>query len=91
MPNGINVARQQISMRSAEFRVQSQPVTFESVQAAIPPGVALVEFVSYYPYNAKKKEWGSRSYVAYALGNQGEPAWVDLTELFQVFAGESPL
>ncbi|HLF84140.1 MAG TPA: CHAT domain-containing protein, partial [Blastocatellia bacterium] len=74
----------QISTRSAEFRVQSQPVTLESVQAAIPPDAALVEFVSYYPYNAKKNEWGSRGYVAYALTNQGESAWVDLGKAAEI-------
>lgn len=70
----------QVSSRSAEFRVQSQPVTLESVQASIPPDAALVEFVSYYPYNAKKNKSGSRSYVAYVLSNQGEPSSVDLGE-----------
>jgi CHAT domain-containing protein/Flp pilus assembly protein TadD len=74
----------QISTRSAEFRVQSQPVTLESVQAAIPPGAALVEFVSYTPYNAKKHESGSRRYVAYVLSNQSEPVWVDLGEASEI-------
>ena len=74
----------QISTRSAEFRVRAQPVTLESVQAAIPPGAALVEFLSYYQYNAKRNEWGSRSYVAYVLGNQGESAWVDLGEAAEI-------
>jgi CHAT domain-containing protein/Tfp pilus assembly protein PilF len=76
----------QISMRSAEFRVQSDPVTLESVQAAIPPGAALVEFVSYYRYDAKKKRSGSQSYVAYVLKNQGEPLWADLGEAEKIDA-----
>ena len=81
----------QISTRSAEFRVQSQPVTLESVQAAIPPGAALVEFVSYYPFNTKKNKLGSRSYVAYVLSHQGEPAWVDLGEAAEIDKGVNEL
>ena len=81
----------QISTRSAEFRVQSQPVTLESVQAAIPPGASLVEFVSYYPYNAKKNKLGSRSYVAYVLSHQGEPAWVDLGVAEEIDKGVNEL
>jgi CHAT domain-containing protein len=73
-----------ISTRSAEFRSQSQPVTLESVQAAVPSDAALIEFVSYSSYNAKKNRWGSRQYVAYVLGNQGEPAGVALGEATEI-------
>ena len=74
----------QISTRSAEFRSQSQPVTLESVQAAIPRDAALIEFVSYPSYDAKKNKWGARRYVAYVLGNQGEPGGVALGEATEI-------
>ncbi|HSE96657.1 MAG TPA: CHAT domain-containing protein, partial [Blastocatellia bacterium] len=54
--------------------------TLESVQALIPPGAALLEFVSYYPSDPKKRGRAPRSYVAYAIKNQEEVAWVDLGE-----------
>ncbi len=68
----------QVSARSAEFRAQSHAVTLESVQAAIPAGAVLVEFVSYYPFNAKTGEWEARRYAVYLLSRQGEPKWADL-------------
>ncbi|MEK6408165.1 MAG: tetratricopeptide repeat protein [Acidobacteriota bacterium] len=73
-----------ISRRSAEFRAQSQAVTLESIQAAIPKNAVLVEFVSYRPTNAKStkhdEQFGEPRYVVYVLRNQGEPAWVELGE-----------
>jgi len=73
-----------ISLRSAEFRAQSRPVSLEALQAAIPQGAALVEFFSYYPLKdfkfAGSDDWGEPRYVAYVLGGEGEPKWVDLGE-----------
>ncbi|MCI0490795.1 MAG: tetratricopeptide repeat protein, partial [Blastocatellia bacterium] len=69
-----------ISRRSAEFRTQTQPVMLESVQAAIPQGAALVEFVLFYPFNAKENKWGAPRFAAYVLGNRGEPSGIDLGE-----------
>jgi len=70
----------EISTHSSEFRTQSQPITLEAVQAAIPPDAVLVEFFSYLPYDAKCGKWGAPRYVAYTLGPRGVPAWVDLGE-----------
>jgi CHAT domain-containing protein/Flp pilus assembly protein TadD len=74
----------QISARSVEFRAQAQPVTIEAVQAAIPGNAALVEFVSFRPFDPKYKkredQFGARRYVAYVLRPHGEPKWVDLGE-----------
>jgi CHAT domain-containing protein/Tfp pilus assembly protein PilF len=74
-----------ISRLSLEFRVQSQPVTLEAVQSAIPRDAALVEFASYRPFNARyKKEseaFGEPRYVAYILRRQGDPEWVELGEV----------
>jgi len=74
----------EISRRSAEFRAQSQPVTLEAIQAAIPAGAALVEFFSYRPVNLKYEKmderFGEPRYVVYVLPNRGQPGWVDLGE-----------
>ena len=74
----------QVSTRSAEFRAQTQPVTLERVQAALPAGTALVEFALYRPYNYKGKtraeRFGAGRYVAYVLRANQAPAWVELGE-----------
>src|SRR5262249_8936386 len=70
----------EISAHSAEFQLQTQPVTIEAVQAAIPNGAALVEFALYTPYDAKTKTHGLSRYIAYVLSSQGRPRWVDLGE-----------
>ena len=76
----------EISARSAEYRAQSQAVTIDAVQAAIPAGAVLIEFVSYRPANPKftkpEEQFGDARYAAYVLGDKGEPVWVDLGELF---------
>lgn len=72
-----------VSSRSAEFRAQSQPVTLERVQQAIPAGAALVEMVSYRPFETKAqpgKKYGATRYAAYVLLREGAPRWVDLGE-----------
>ncbi len=70
----------EVGRRSAEFRVLSQPVTIESVRAAIPTDAALVEFASFDSFNEKTKRWGPRQYIAYVLGRQDVPSWVLLGE-----------
>jgi CHAT domain-containing protein len=74
----------QVGARSAEFRVETEPVTLAGVQAALPAGAALVEIVSYRPYNPAgktfKDRFGAPRYVAYVLKPQGEPSFVDLGE-----------
>ncbi len=73
-----------ISNRSAEFRLQLQPVTLESVRSALPDNVALVEFTVYRPFNAKPAKpdeaFGNQRYVAYVLQRRGEAQWVELGE-----------
>ena len=69
-----------LSHRSAAFRVKSQPVTIEAIQAAIPPEAALVEFVRFDAFDFQKIQWLSPRYAAYVLHNQDEPAWVKLGE-----------
>ena len=76
----------EVSLRSAEFRSQSRPVTLEAVQKIIPPGAALVEFVSFYPYNTKENtnKWGKPRFAVYVLQNQGKPQWADLGDAAEI-------
>jgi len=72
----------EISRRSAEFRAQTQPVTLEAVQQALPADAALVELFSYRPFNAKAaadtNPVGAPRYVAYVLKQKGTITFVDL-------------
>jgi len=74
----------EVSRRSAEFRLQAHPVTVEQVRRALPPAAALVEFASYRPYNPRSQtraqQYGPARYVAYVLRGSGEPLWVELGE-----------
>ena len=74
----------EISQRSAEFRAQSQPVTLSAVQAAIPPGAALIEFARYRPYNPRAENnneaYGKPHYVVYVVREQGDVQWKELGE-----------
>ena len=72
----------EISRVSAEFRAQSQPVTFAAVQSAIPPNASLIEFAIYRPFDPKAESndeaYGESRYIAYVLRNKGEVRWRDL-------------
>ncbi|MGG6295625.1 CHAT domain-containing protein [Leptolyngbya sp. AN02str] len=73
----------QLARRSAEFRVETQPVEIAAVQAQIPNDAALVELVRYQLFHAAAEpgeQWGNWRYAAYVLHSQGEPQWVDLGE-----------
>lgn len=71
-----------VSARSAPFRAQAQPVTFESVRRALPAAAALIEFVRYRPFNRSPQTtgetFGEPHYVAYVVPKLGRPAWVEL-------------
>lgn len=75
-----------LAAHSVEFQVQSEQVTLEAVQAAIPQDAALVEFLSYNPFDLKAGEWDSPHYVAYILKRRGEPDWVDLGDAGKIDA-----
>ena len=67
---------------AADVVKQSNAVTIESVQQALPADAALVEIVRYRPAqgNAKTEvtRWGNARYAAFVLKHQGEPAYFDL-------------
>ncbi|MBI4746970.1 MAG: tetratricopeptide repeat protein [Acidobacteria bacterium] len=64
-----------ISRRSAEFKVQTTPVTLENVQKNIPPDAALVEFVFYQPYLSRAK---SPQLGVYVFDHKGSIQCADL-------------
>jgi CHAT domain-containing protein/Tfp pilus assembly protein PilF len=70
----------ELSVRSAEFRTQYQPVTLAAVQAALPADSVLVEFAVYTPRDLQTDKNGLPHYIAYLLAAQGQPRWVDLGE-----------
>ncbi|MBI4749669.1 MAG: tetratricopeptide repeat protein [Acidobacteria bacterium] len=61
----------QISARSVEFKVQTTPITLESIQKLIPADAALVEFALYHPYDPKTDTFNPPHYAVYVLKNQG--------------------
>lgn len=71
-----------VGARSAEFGAQAQPVTLEEVRRSIPAGAALVELITYRPFDprGRRRETrvGPRRYAAYVLRSAGDPLWADL-------------
>jgi CHAT domain-containing protein/Tfp pilus assembly protein PilF len=74
----------QLSSRSEKFRAQTQPVTMNAVQAALPSGSSLVEFAYFTPRDPRTQKRGSSRYLAYVLSVQGRPKWVDLGEAAKI-------
>ncbi|WP_062296602.1 CHAT domain-containing tetratricopeptide repeat protein [Nostoc piscinale] len=77
-----------ISVKSAEFRQQIQPVDLLAVQAKIPQDAALLEIVQYKPFNVKAtteaEKFGKPRYAVAVLRFQGQPTWVDLGEATEI-------
>jgi CHAT domain-containing protein len=69
-----------VSQISAEFRTQSQAITLEAVQTAIPQNATLIEFATYQPYDFKTDNRSTPRYVVYMLNNSGKIEWVELGE-----------
>ena len=65
---------------SLEFRAQSAPITIAKVQAALPRGAMLVEFVRYrrFALGTVQQRAAPDRYVAYLVTRQGPPRWVAL-------------
>ncbi|HKX27680.1 MAG TPA: tetratricopeptide repeat protein [Blastocatellia bacterium] len=70
----------ELSSRSDAFRAQAKPVTLAAIQAALPPGGALVEFAVYTPWELRTRKNLPPRYLAYLLTAQGPPRWADLGE-----------
>jgi len=70
-----------LSDRSAEFRVQMQPVTLAAVRSTLPAGSALLEFAIYTPQSIRNENNKlPPRYLAYLLTAQGRPKWTELGE-----------
>jgi CHAT domain-containing protein len=71
-----------LSDRSGEFRAAIQPVTLESVQAAIPGDAVLLEFAVFRPFDPEAERndeaYGAPHYAAYLIARRGPPIGVDL-------------
>jgi CHAT domain-containing protein/Flp pilus assembly protein TadD len=85
----------QASLRSREFRAQSQSATFENIQRALPVGASLIEIAYYRPFNPKPKisseVFGPGHYVAYLTAKRGAPLVVELGDAAAIDAAVSRL
>jgi CHAT domain-containing protein/tetratricopeptide (TPR) repeat protein len=64
--------------RNTELRSRSHRAKLKDIQATIPGGSVLVEFIMYYPFDARAGRFGAPRYAAYILGSQGESRSVEL-------------
>jgi CHAT domain-containing protein/Flp pilus assembly protein TadD len=68
-----------LSRRSVDFQVATDPVEIDTIQALIPSDAVLIELVQYRPLDsAGTGNWGEPRYAAYVLHSTGDPQWVDL-------------
>jgi CHAT domain-containing protein/Tfp pilus assembly protein PilF len=71
----------ELSQHDAEFRAQTQSVTLQGVQAAIPRDAALIEYVVFRPFHPRIEGddvYGPPHYAAYVMRSSGPPRGVDL-------------
>ncbi len=68
----------QLARASDEFRIETEPITIESIQTLIPTDAALIEIVHYRPFDPKTNEVSDPHYAAYILPPNGDPTWLDL-------------
>jgi len=77
----------ELSRRSAEFHLQSQPVNVEAIQKLIPSDTALVELVQYQPFNPQapqKDRLSKPHYAVYILNSSGNIQAIDLGEVEKI-------
>jgi CHAT domain-containing protein/Tfp pilus assembly protein PilF len=83
----------EISRHNLEFRAQSQPVSLESVQAAIPAKAALLEYFAYRPFDPKATTsdttYGNARFAVYVIRNHGVPQGIDLGDAKAIHAAIS--
>jgi CHAT domain-containing protein/tetratricopeptide (TPR) repeat protein len=77
-----------LSAHIAEFRADTQPVTVEAVQAALPENAALVEFAVFRPFDPwasrDLEAYGAPRYAAYILRRHAAPIGLDLGALSSI-------
>jgi CHAT domain-containing protein len=72
-----------LSAASAEFRTEAELVTLAKIQAALPDGTTLVEFVRYRrsdPRRPQRQRLQEERYVAYLVTSRGAPQAIPLGE-----------
>jgi CHAT domain-containing protein/Tfp pilus assembly protein PilF len=76
----VNQLEGELTRRSAAFRVETQPVDIEAVQAQLPSNGGLIEYVRYQPYDptTPQNRWGDPHYGVYLLFPNGRIEAVDL-------------
>ena len=67
-----------LSRLSDTFKVETEPVTIETIQALIPENTALIEIVRYQTFDPKTDKFGAYHYGAYILRSTGDPVGIDL-------------
>jgi CHAT domain-containing protein/Tfp pilus assembly protein PilF len=68
----------QLARASDEFRIETEPVTIESIQTLIPTDATLIEIIQYRPFNPQTDEFADPHYAAYLLPPNGNPTWLNL-------------
>jgi CHAT domain-containing protein/Tfp pilus assembly protein PilF len=85
----------ELSAHSADFRLETQPVTLAAVQAAIPTDAALLEYVVYHPFNPRAERngeaYGPAHYGVYILRRYGRAKGVDLGDSRRIDDGIAKL
>ena len=74
----------EISSHSADFRLLTKPVSVVQVQAALPRGAWLLEFVVYQPFDVAAGDnnaWKPSRYAVYLISRDDALKWVDLGEV----------
>jgi CHAT domain-containing protein/Flp pilus assembly protein TadD len=91
----IEQLEQRTAAPSAGVRQSSQTVTVNRVQSTIPPEAALVDIVSYRPFNERavraSDRFGASRYVAFVLHRFGKPSWIELGDAGAIEAMVSAL
>jgi CHAT domain-containing protein len=91
----IEQLEQRLAENSSPFRQETQAVTVNQVQSALPVDGALVEFVSYRRFDRKMlaatDRFAERRYVAFVLRRSGKPVWIELGDAAAIDASVNQL
>jgi CHAT domain-containing protein len=72
---------EEISVRSEGY-YRPTPVTLKAIQAVIPDEAALIEFITYWPFDSKAPEndkaYGAPRYAAYVFRKNDDVRWAEL-------------
>jgi CHAT domain-containing protein len=85
----IDALESELNAAGSAYHARAQPVTPAEIQAVLPYGTALIEFVRYRRFDPRQdlQRWQEARYVAYVLQWKGPPRWVALGEAEPIDAG----